>query len=269
MNLENPPGISSSIQHSTIQAINDLNRMRLETAGGTELASRMNAYELAFRMQSAAPELVDLSGETKETLDAYGVDRKEPPIKSNRGGIGLFGTFARNCLLARRLVERGVRVVNLIHASWDHHSNLDPEIEHNSLMVDQPIAALLRDLKERGLLDETLVIWGSEFGRTPLGENRSGFAQVTGAIITRTRSPSGWRAAESKRGTSTGRLTTSAGTSLLIPSTSTTSMRPFCICSAWITRDSPTSSRAATSASPTSQGMSSRTYWPSALSVVN
>ncbi|QDT55992.1 hypothetical protein Pan44_40410 [Caulifigura coniformis] len=180
LNLDNPPGVNSALQRSSINAVNDLNRMRLAEAGDGEIASRINAYELAFRMQTAAPELVDLSGETRETLDMYGVDRKEPPIQSNRGGIGLYRTFSRQCLLARRLIERGVRVVNIIHSSWDHHSNLDPELRHNSGMVDQPIAALLKDLKARGLLDETLVVWGSEFGRTPLGENRPGFKKVTG-----------------------------------------------------------------------------------------
>jgi hypothetical protein len=180
LNLDNPAGISAALQRTSIQAINDLNQMRLSEAGDTEIASRINAYELAFRMQTAAPELVDLSGETRETLDSYGVDREEPPIKSNRGGVGLYRTFSRQCLLARRLIERGVRVVNIIHSSWDHHSNLEPELRHNSQMVDQPIAALLKDLKARGLLDETLVVWGSEFGRTPLGENRPGFKKVTG-----------------------------------------------------------------------------------------
>ena len=179
-NLANLPGISTDLQASAIAGINALNRLHLDSAGDPEIASRMNAYELAFRMQAAAPELIDLSTETQETLDLYGLDRVEPPIKSNLGGKGLFGPFARNCLLARRLVERGVRVVNVIHASWDHHSNLQPQLAHNSLMVDQPIAALLKDLKRRGLLDETLVVWGSEFGRTPLGENRPGFKTVTG-----------------------------------------------------------------------------------------
>ena len=191
LNLDNPAGVTPSMQRDAIAAINDLNRLRLkpprqaghpsgEVRDDSELASRIAAYELAFRMQSTAPELIDLSQETQATLDAYGVDRHEPKISSNRGGIGKFGTFARNCLLARRLIERGVRVVNVIHSSWDHHSRLDPELTHNALMVDQPIAALLKDLKARGLLDETLVVWGSEFGRTPLGENRSGFKTVTG-----------------------------------------------------------------------------------------
>jgi len=180
LNLANPDGIDRVTQQASIAAINDLNRLHQEQVRDAELASRMNAYELAFRMQSAAPELNDLSDETQATLDAYGVERNEPKIASNLGGVGLFGPFARNCLLARRMVERGVRVVGIFHSSWDHHSNLDPQLKHNCLMADQPIAALLKDLKQRGLLDETLVVWNSEFGRTPLGENRAGSKSVTG-----------------------------------------------------------------------------------------
>jgi hypothetical protein len=179
-NLRNPPGINPAMQFSNIRAVNDLNRLRMEEVGDPELASRISSYELAFRMQTAAPDLIDLSDESQATLDMYGLERDEPPIASNLGGKGLFGTFARNCLLARRMVERGVRVVNVIHASWDHHSNLEPQLKHNCLMADQPIAALLKDLKQRGLLEETLVVWGSEFGRTPLGENRAGSTKVTG-----------------------------------------------------------------------------------------
>ena len=133
-------------------------------------------------MQAAAPDLIDLSRESKKTLDAYGVGREDPPVgKAARGGgQGQYHAFAVNCLLARRLVERGVRFVQLNHASWDHHSNLDVELGHNCGMADQPVAALLKDLKQRGLLDSTLVVWAGEFGRTPLGENRQGFAGVTG-----------------------------------------------------------------------------------------
>jgi uncharacterized protein (DUF1501 family) len=124
---------------------------------------------------------MDLSGETEATRAAYGVDRDDPPIKADRGGgPGQYRAYARNCLLARRLVERGVRFVNVFHASWDHHSNLDNELTFNSGMADQPIAALLEDLKQRGLFDTTLVLWLSEFGRTPLGENRVGYEKVTG-----------------------------------------------------------------------------------------
>lgn len=180
LNLSNPPGISDATQADSIRAINDLNRLRQRLVGDPELDSRINSYELAFRMQAAAPDLIDISDETQTTLDAYGLERREPAITSNRGGVGLFGPFARNCLLARRLVERGVRVVCLFHASWDHHSKINTELPHNCLMADQPIAALLKDLKQRGLLDDTLVVWNSEFGRTPLGENRAGSKSVTG-----------------------------------------------------------------------------------------
>jgi hypothetical protein len=185
LNLNNPAGLTEEMQRKTIAALRDLNGQRQQRIGDPEINSRIAAYELAFRMQLAAPELIDLSGETKATLEAYGVDRKDPE-KGGRGGVGAGGgtgvyrQFALNCLLARRLVERGVRFINLYHASWDHHSDLDQELAFNCGMADQPVAALLKDLKQRGLLDSTLVIWASEFGRTPLGENRIGYAKVTG-----------------------------------------------------------------------------------------
>ena len=181
LNLGNPPGFTPEMQHYGLDAINDLNRLRHRQVRDPEIASRIAAYELAFRMQSATPELMDLSGESAATLEAYGLNRKDPKIKTDRGGgPGQFRAFARNCLLARRLVERGVRFINLYHASWDHHSNLEAELGFNATMADQPIAALLKDLKQRGLLDSTVVVWGSEFGRTPLGENRKGYKVVTG-----------------------------------------------------------------------------------------
>lgn len=181
LNLSNPPGITAEMQHYGLDALTDLNRLRHKAVGDPEIASRISAYELAFRMQSAAPELIDLSGESAATLDAYGANRDDPPIKADRaGGPGQYRVFARNCVLARRLVERGVRFVNIYHASWNHHSNLNPELTFNAGMADQPIAALLKDLKQRGLLDTTLVVWGSEFGRTPLGENRVGREPNTG-----------------------------------------------------------------------------------------
>ncbi|MBJ7497596.1 MAG: DUF1501 domain-containing protein [Gemmataceae bacterium] len=181
LNLNNPSGFDRSIQQASIEGIKNLNALRNEMVGDPEINSRIASYELAFRMQSAAPELIDLKSETKQTLDAYGLDRDEPELKASRGGgKGQFHSFASNCLLARRLVERGVRFVSLFHASWDHHSNLDAELKQNCLMADQPVAALIKDLKQRGLLDSTLVIWLSEFGRTPLGENRGGSANVTG-----------------------------------------------------------------------------------------
>ncbi len=172
LNLDNPPGITPELQRRSLDAINELNRQRHELDGHGEILSRIRNYELAFRMQSAAPELVDLSGESPATLKAYGVDRVDK--------TGFEGSFARNCLLARRMVERGVRFVTLFLSTWDQHSNLDSALATNTRISDQPVAALLKDLKERGLLDETLVVWGGEFGRTPLGENRSGFKTVTG-----------------------------------------------------------------------------------------
>jgi uncharacterized protein (DUF1501 family) len=182
LNLENPAGLSGDMQAETIAALTQLNGLRHSAVKDPEINSRIAAYELAFRMQSAAPELIDLSRESKATLESYGVSRPDGHIVGAHrgGGKGQYNAFATNCLLARRLVERGVRFVNLYHASWDHHSNLDKELAFNSGMADQPVAALIRDLKERGLLDSTMVIWASEFGRTPLGENRVGYKEVTG-----------------------------------------------------------------------------------------
>ncbi len=177
LNLENPAGITDAMQRRSIDAVNELNQQRLTRSGHPEIASRIKNYELAYRMQSAAPELLDLSGESKATIEAYGLHRSETDASDKKG---FQGSFSRNCLLARRMVERGVRFVTLFLSTWDQHSNLDSGLATNTKISDQPVAALLKDLKERGLLDETLVVWGGEFGRTPLGENRSGFKTVTG-----------------------------------------------------------------------------------------
>ena len=181
LNLRNPAGLPEELQRKGLDVLAQLNEERFAQSRDPEIASRIAAYELAFRMQSTAPELIDLSDESPTTLAAYGVDREDLKIKADRaGGPGQFRNYARNCLLARRLVERGVRFVNVIHASWDHHSNLDNELTFNAGMADQPIAALIQDLKDRGLLDSTLVVVAGEFGRTPLGENRGGSKSVTG-----------------------------------------------------------------------------------------
>ncbi|CAN5215770.1 DUF1501 domain-containing protein [soil metagenome] len=181
LNLSNPPGLAESVQAQTIEAVKSLNGVRHAALGDPEIASRVAAYELAFQMQKSAPELIDLSKEDKKTLEEYGVDRNDPDIKAKRSsGKGQYHQFATNCLLARRLVERGTRFVNLFHSTWDHHSNLEEELPFNCGMADQPVAALIKDLKRRGLLDTTLVLWLSEFGRTPLGENRPGFKGVSG-----------------------------------------------------------------------------------------
>jgi hypothetical protein len=163
LDLANPPGVSAERQRKVIDAVRDLNEARLADTGDPEIATRISQYETAYRMQSAAPELIDLTREDRRTLDMYGV----APGKSS---------FATNCLLARRLVERGVRFVQLYHTDWDHHgdhvNNLTTGLDKVCREVDQPSVALVRDLKQRGLLDSTLVIWGGEFGRTPMGEIR-------------------------------------------------------------------------------------------------
>jgi hypothetical protein len=181
LDLENPAGLPDVLQRKALHTIRQLNQQRFRSVHDPEILSRIANYELAFRMQSAAPELSDLTGETAATLEAYGVNRSEPAIRGTRSGGGeQFRSFATNCLMARRMVERGVRFINIIFASWDHHSDLDRELTYNATMVDQPVHALIQDLKQRGLLDETLVVWSGEFGRTPLGENRPGRAGVTG-----------------------------------------------------------------------------------------
>lgn len=181
LNLKSPRGVSLEDQRRNLAAIRNLNLQRLAATGDMEIANRIASYELAFRMQTAAPELIDLSGETRQTLDAYGVDRAEPENQNHRGYRGdAHARFARNCLLARRLVERGVRYVSLYHASWDHHDALDKDLKYNCSVVDQPVAALLKDLKERGLLDSTLVVFCGEFGRTPLADTHEVNGQKPG-----------------------------------------------------------------------------------------
>jgi hypothetical protein len=158
--LSNPPGVSGATQRADLDLVRDLNQERYASTGDVEIASRIAAYELAFRMQADAPELLDFSKEPAHILEMYGVGQQPTH------------PFAVNCLLARRMVERGVRFVQLMHASWDDHSNLNKNLKKNTDMTDRPAAALIRDLKQRGLLDSTLVIWGGEFGRTPMVEVR-------------------------------------------------------------------------------------------------
>ncbi|HVX10594.1 MAG TPA: DUF1501 domain-containing protein [Pirellulales bacterium] len=153
----NPKGISRERQQDVVDAVNDLNRMRDREVVDPEIATRIAQYEMAFKMQSSVPELIDVSGEPKSVLDRYGTS----------GGDG---SFAANCLLARRLAERGVRFIQLYHRGWDHHGGLKRGMEITSKEVDQASAALIADLKERGMLDETLVVWGGEFGRTPMAQ---------------------------------------------------------------------------------------------------
>lgn len=153
--LDDPRGVDRKLQGDSLEAIRALNQHRLAQVGDPEIATRTRAFEMAFRMQAAAPDLMDISTETADTLALYGAE----PGKSS---------FANNCLLARRLVERGVRFVQLFHEAWDQHGNLVKDLKQNCLDTDKACTALLKDLKQRGLLDQTLVIWGGEFGRTPM-----------------------------------------------------------------------------------------------------
>jgi uncharacterized protein (DUF1501 family) len=163
LNLSRPAAVTASQQQEAVEAIVDMNRLRLAEVGDPEIATRIAAYEMAARMQTSAPELIDLADESAETLALYGVEAEKP-------------SFAKNCLLARRLVERGVRYVMLFHTDWDHHggpnADLDIPLEQVCRETDQASTALVKDLKRRGLLDDTLVVWGGEFGRTPMGEDR-------------------------------------------------------------------------------------------------
>jgi hypothetical protein len=158
--LSNPPGVTRDMQRAGLDALKDLNQEHYAETGDVEIASRISSYELAFRMQMAAPDLLDFSKESPETLEMYGVN--QDPTRQ----------FATNCLLARRMVERGVRFVMLTHASWDDHTDLNRKLKKSCDIADKPTAALIRDLKQRGLLENTLVVWGGEFGRTPMVEIR-------------------------------------------------------------------------------------------------
>ncbi len=163
LDLKNPPGVSDKQQAEFIDAVKELNTLRNQAVSDPEIQTRIAAYETAYKMQTAAPELMDLSKEDKKTLELYGAESGKP-------------SFAANCLLARRLVQRGVRFIQLYHTNWDHHGgpteNLEKHLPEICKDVDKPSAALIKDLKRLGMLDDTLVIWGGEFGRTPMGEPR-------------------------------------------------------------------------------------------------
>ena len=163
LHLRSPAGLDRAAERDFHDTVAALNRERLAATGDPEILTRLNSYETAYRMQTSAPELMDLSRESDATLDLYGCTRDTP-------------SYARNCLLARRLVERGVRFIQLYHTDWDHHgdkvNNLNEKLELRCRETDQASAALVLDLKQRGLLDDTIVLWGGEFGRTPMGEVR-------------------------------------------------------------------------------------------------
>lgn len=154
LHLSNPPGIDGATRRDQLDVLAALNSIQAATQRDPEIDTRISQYEMAFRMQSSVPDLVDLHDESDLTIEAYGPEAREP------------GTFARHCLLARRMAERGVRFIQLYHRGWDQHYNLPSDLRLQCRDVDRPVAALIRDLKQRGLLDETLVVWGGEFGRT-------------------------------------------------------------------------------------------------------
>jgi hypothetical protein len=158
LDVTSPAGIDARAQRETLDLVGDLNRQRLATIGDPEISTRIASYEMAYRLQTSAPELMDLSKEDDATLKLYGIEREAKP------------SFARACLLARRMVERGVRFINIYHEGWDAHSDVVGNLKKNCGETDQGAAALVQDLKARGMLDETLVVWGGEFGRTPMVE---------------------------------------------------------------------------------------------------
>lgn len=167
LNVASPKGVDSKLQRDTLDVIRALNEQQLGAAGDPEIATRINAYEMAFRLQSSAPELMDLKSEKKETLELYGCDPDKP-------------SFARACLLARRMVERGVRFINIYHEGWDAHSDVVGNHTGNCKTTDRASAALVKDLKRLGLLDSTLVVWGGEFGRTPMVETNPSLGRSLG-----------------------------------------------------------------------------------------
>ena len=167
LDVTSPDGIDRRLERDSLDLIGDLNRQHFGVVGDPEINTRISSYEMAFRMQSSAPELMDLSAEAASTLALYGVEPGKP-------------SFAANCLLARRLVERGVRFVNLYHEGWDHHSDVAGGLKTQCGQTDRACRALILDLKRRGLLDETLVIWGGEFGRTPMVESNAALGRSMG-----------------------------------------------------------------------------------------
>jgi len=169
LHASNPPGYDTQAQRDTLDLVCVLNQRRFDLINDPEIATRIAAYEMAFRMQARAPELMDFSQETAETLDMYGAKPGDAAA-----------AYANNCLLARRLAERGVRFIQVYHAGWDHHSNVEGGVRGQCKQTDQATAALLRDLRRTGLLDDTLVVWGGEFGRTPMVEASAALGRSLG-----------------------------------------------------------------------------------------
>lgn len=173
LNLEPPPGITSTVERERLDALAALNAAHKAKLMDPEIQTRIDNYELAYRMQAEAPQLTDLSQESAATLERYGLNRQDPAatfMSSRKPPGGYYGNFAKHCLLARRMMEKGVRFVNVFSGSWDQHGGIGVEAPYMAGGVDQPISALIQDLIDRDMLDETLVIWMTEFGRTPLGQ---------------------------------------------------------------------------------------------------
>ncbi len=169
LHVSNPTGVDNRAQRDSLDLIRSMNERELSAVGDPEIQTRIDAYEMAWRMQAAAPELMDLKGESQATLDLYGAKPGDP-----KAG------FANNCLMARRLAERGSRFVQVYHAGWDHHSKVEQGVTSQAKLVDQAAAALVKDLKMRGLLEDTLVVWGGEFGRTPMVEASAALGRSLG-----------------------------------------------------------------------------------------
>jgi len=178
--LNDPKGMRRDDRRKVLDMIGDLNRREAESNGDQEVLARIAQYEMAYRMQASVPELTDVTKEGEATREMYGPDVNKP------------GTFAYNCLMARRMAERGVRFIQLYHRGWDHHGSVVKDLPLQCKDVDQAQAALLKDLRQRGLLDDTLVIWGGEFGRTVYCQGKL-TAQQYGRDITRAALPCGWR----------------------------------------------------------------------------
>jgi uncharacterized protein (DUF1501 family) len=167
LNVSSPKGVDRRLQRDTLDLVSALNRHSQGVVGDPEIATRIASYEMAYRLQTSAPELMNLRSESKETLELYGADPDKP-------------SFARACLLARRMIERGVRFVNIYHEGWDAHSDVAGNLRNNCNATDRASAALVKDLKARGLLEDTLVIWGGEFGRTPMVETNPALGRKLG-----------------------------------------------------------------------------------------
>ena len=216
--LSNPKGFDDDTQRASLDTLRKLNELSLANHQDPETLARIQSYEMAYQMQASAPELMDFSSEPKHILDSYGVDPAKPG-------------FARNCLLARRLVERGVRFVQLFHEAWDQHGDLKAGLTRNCKETDKPSAALITDLKQRGLLEDTLVIWGGEFGRTPMAAGTRRRARSSQSFLL----DLARRRRNQERNHCTARPTSSVSTSPRTPCTCTISTPRFSICSVSIT----------------------------------